>query len=258
MQPPPQDSKALRAEEPTPIRSGASTQTTGGPSAPSSSSSSTAAAGSTTFALELQAQNATLDRLRRWQAGALPASLEWHELVPPSVLLALDPPTAERQGLLWEIFRSEMEYVRNLEAGLNGFFTPLSLAPPSVLVGSPTAGEADRRAFIHETFFNLAAIFPGHSQMVYRLQERQLESHPVVDAIADILIEALIELLQPYELYLKQYVADLLGAEKGCLVGWTRLTPALPPPLPLLSQIAILTLRPVCARNLRATRPLPT
>lgn len=95
-----------------------------------------------------------------------------------------------------------MEYVRNLEAGLNGFFTPLSSCPPTIL--GPTA--ADRQGFIHETFFNLAAIFPRHSRMVFRLQERQIEGHPVVDNIADVLIEALIDLLGPYEQYLKQCV----------------------------------------------------
>lgn len=42
--------------------------------------------------------------------------------------------------------------------------------------------------------------------MVYRLQERQLETHPVVHSIADVLIDSLLDLLGPYEVYLKQCV----------------------------------------------------
>lgn len=40
--------------------------------------------------------------------------------------------------------------------------------------------------------------------MVFRLQERQLESHPVIHSISDILIDSLFDLLVDYERYLKQ------------------------------------------------------
>lgn len=43
------------------------------------------------------------------------------------------------------------------------------------------------------------------SRMVFRLQERQLESHPVIQSISDILIDSLFDLLVAYERYLKHY-----------------------------------------------------
>lgn len=64
----------------------------------------------------------------------------------------------------------------------------------SFVVGRP-AEMADARVL---------SLWHADSKMVFRLQERQLETHPVVDSIADILIDSLIELLGPYELYLKQ------------------------------------------------------
>ena len=215
LKPPPQDSKPL-SEQPSPVSARPPPAQSFPPDCnakPSSSSSppSSTAAGPSSFALELQAHTKILEQLRQWQAGLLPSSLEWHELVPSSVRLSLDPQTAERQGLLWEIFRSEMDYVRNLEAGLNGFFTPLLYHARPHEIGLNSA--EGRQAFIRETFFNLAEIFPRHSRMVYRLQERQIESHPVVSTIADVLIDSLIDLLGPYELYLKQFVRPGASSE---------------------------------------------
>lgn len=60
-----------------------------------------------------------IEQLKKWQGGQLPASTEWWEVVPPSIRDALDKKEVERQGLIWEIFRSEQEYVLNLQAGLN-------------------------------------------------------------------------------------------------------------------------------------------
>lgn len=84
--------------------------------------------------------------------------------------------------------------------------------------------------FLDEVFHNINSIFPkrtllsfitlepssfvrltrsppppfSDSRMVYRLQERQLESHPVIHSISDILIDSLFDLLVDYERYLKQ------------------------------------------------------
>lgn len=91
---PPQDSKAVSDAD----------------SAPTASSS---------FEAEFRAHADLVSALQRWQAGALPPALEWHELVPAAVRLGLDKDTVERQGLLWEIIRSEQEYVKALEGGLN-------------------------------------------------------------------------------------------------------------------------------------------
>lgn len=70
------------------------------------------------------------------------------------------------------------------------------------------------RSFLDEVFHNMSAIFPKHSRMVYRLQERQIALHPIVSSVSDILIDALFDLLQDYERYLKQ----LVSFQSSCFV----------------------------------------
>jgi hypothetical protein len=55
--------------------------------------------------------------LRRFQAGELaPSDEEWHKLVPESARDALGKDEVQRQSILFEIFKSEREYVADLEA----------------------------------------------------------------------------------------------------------------------------------------------
>lgn len=82
---------------------------------------------SSSFESEFALHASLLTSLKAWQAGSLPASLEWHELVPENVRLGLDGKAGERQGLIWEVLRSEMEFVRNLEGGLNVSSSSFSL-----------------------------------------------------------------------------------------------------------------------------------
>ena len=64
--------------------------------------------------------------LRRFQAGELPESdQEWHRLVPESAREALGKREVERQSVLFEVFKSERDYVFDLEmveevCGFNG------------------------------------------------------------------------------------------------------------------------------------------
>lgn len=55
--------------------------------------------------------------LRRFQAGELPpADEEWHKLVPESAREALGEREVNRQSIFFEIFKSERDYVADLEA----------------------------------------------------------------------------------------------------------------------------------------------
>lgn len=85
------------------------------------------------------------------------------------------------------------------------FFNIDSIFPKRALFSAPAYSfVVGRTAEVADARVLSLSLWQTDSKMVFRLQERQLETHPVVNSIADILIDSLIELLGPYELYLKQ------------------------------------------------------
>lgn len=55
--------------------------------------------------------------LRKFQAGELPEiDQEWYKLVPPEARDALGKKETQRQSVLFEVFKSEHDYVSDLEA----------------------------------------------------------------------------------------------------------------------------------------------
>ena len=57
------------------------------------------------------------DGLRRFQAGELnPADEEWHKLVPESVRDSFGKNEVQRQSVIFEVIKSEKDYVGDLEA----------------------------------------------------------------------------------------------------------------------------------------------
>jgi RHO1 GDP-GTP exchange protein 1/2 len=54
-------------------------------------------------------------RLELFQAGKVPESeQEWDRFVPPQALQALEKREIERQSVLFEVFKSELDYVNDL------------------------------------------------------------------------------------------------------------------------------------------------
>ena len=54
--------------------------------------------------------------LRKFQVGELAdADSEWHRLVPPEAREVLDRKEVQRQSILFEIIKSEKDYVADLE-----------------------------------------------------------------------------------------------------------------------------------------------
>jgi RHO1 GDP-GTP exchange protein 1/2 len=55
-------------------------------------------------------------RLALFQAGKIPETeQEWDRFVPSQALQALDKQEIERQSVLFEIFKSELDYVNDLK-----------------------------------------------------------------------------------------------------------------------------------------------
>jgi hypothetical protein len=54
--------------------------------------------------------------LQLFQSGKIPESeQEWDRFVPPQALEALGKKEAERQSVLFEVFKSELDYVNDLQ-----------------------------------------------------------------------------------------------------------------------------------------------
>jgi hypothetical protein len=55
--------------------------------------------------------------LERFQAGKLsPADEEWHRLIPEALRETFDKNTIQRQSILFEIIKSERDYVADMQA----------------------------------------------------------------------------------------------------------------------------------------------
>lgn len=138
--------------------------------------------------------------LRRFQAGRLAEKdEEWHQLVPPEAQEALGKNEVERQSVLFELFKSERDYVEDLKLVTEVFIEPLQFANPPVIAPDKL------RPFIHEVFWNLGQISVHHEHMLTALFERQLDQHPLVQSVTDIILETCFQFQSEYESYIKHY-----------------------------------------------------
>ncbi|CCM01400.1 uncharacterized protein FIBRA_03451 [Fibroporia radiculosa] len=140
--------------------------------------------------------------LLRFQTGDLPESdCEWYRLVPPEAREVLDKGEVQRQSILFEIIKSERDYVSDLVLVKEIFVDPLfntSPVPHHRLEG-----------FVSEVFNNLDKIQAHHAQMRDALFARQRDQHPLVQSIADVILASILDSRQlfrtEYEKYIKHY-----------------------------------------------------
>lgn len=145
------------------------------------------------------------EALSRFQAGRLKESdEEWHLLVTPEACDALGKVEVQRQSVIFEIIKSERDYVADLEA-VEG----VCLAHPSCLTPSrlnnnlmkvyidqlhsttpPILSQPSLNNFIQKVFGNLHEILVYHQQILGALYDRQREQHPVILSIADIFLDS--------------------------------------------------------------------
>lgn len=125
---------------------------------------------------------------------------EWHKLVPETAREALGQQEVARQSNIFELFKAEREYVSDLEAVLDVchdssdvqirlshifqvFVEPLR-------TGDIIKGDGKPEDFIHEVFWNLHEVLTFHQRMLAALFARQREQHPLIQSIADIVLES--------------------------------------------------------------------
>ncbi|PIL35597.1 hypothetical protein GSI_02325 [Ganoderma sinense ZZ0214-1] len=122
---------------------------------------------------------------------------EWYLLVPPSAREVLDRKEVTRQSILFEIVKSEKDYVADLELVQEVFIDPIQN-----ILGGPDARIA---SFISETFFNLNTILAHHQRMLGALYARQSEQFPLVQSLTDIILDNSLLFRQDYEEYIAHY-----------------------------------------------------
>ncbi|CAA7267017.1 unnamed protein product [Cyclocybe aegerita] len=145
--------------------------------------------------LSLQSEEGFEEGLRRFQAGELPeVDQEWHRLVPEEAREALGKQEVQRQSVLFEVVKSEREYVADLEAvqqeGIAADYQEPALT-----------------AFIQEVFGNLNEILSHHNRILAALFARQRDQHPLIQSVADLLLDTTLksEFRSAYETYIKHY-----------------------------------------------------
>ena len=142
------------------------------------------------------------ERLSRFQAGELNESYqEWHLLVTPEACDALGKVEVQRQSVIFEIIKSERDYVADLEAVEHVCVAHPSCPLPSrlnnfkvfidqlQLTTPPIMSVPNLNNFIHKVFGNLHEILVYHRQLLAALYDRQREQHPVILTIADIFLD---------------------------------------------------------------------
>ncbi|KAH8994939.1 hypothetical protein EDB92DRAFT_1814889 [Lactarius akahatsu] len=136
--------------------------------------------------------------LESFQAGNVPESQqEWARFVPPQALEALGKKEVERQSALFEVFKSELDYVNDLRIIQDVYITPLLSAPHEVI------NEARGKTFVSEVFWNLNKISGHHQRMLGTLLTRQRDQHPLVQSVADIILDYAFWFTPEYESYIK-------------------------------------------------------
>lgn len=149
---------------------------------------------------------ASEEGLRHFQAGELAEKdEEWHRLVPPEARDALGKKEVQRQSVIFEVIKSERDYVADLEAVEKVCLTlfeqwihchrVLFLLSKVFIEGlrkanPPIIPVSHLESFIDEVFKNLHQILSFHQRILAALFIRQRDQHPLVQSVADIVLNS--------------------------------------------------------------------
>lgn len=102
--------------------------------------------------------------------------------------------------MLFELFKSERDYVEDLKLVTEVIYIAIQLDSADILpqvfieplqfANPPIIAPDKLRPFIHEVFYNLGQITVHHEHMLAALFERQLDQHPLVQSVTDIVLES--------------------------------------------------------------------
>lgn len=122
--------------------------------------------------------------IRQFQSGKLDEqNEEWYKLVPPEARNVLDKKEVHRQSALFEFMKSERDYVGDLELVQDVFVDPLLATTP--------VPQSRIQGFVSEVFYNFHDILAHHRRMLDALFIRQQEQHPLIQSVADIVLDGM-------------------------------------------------------------------
>ncbi|KAI0775224.1 hypothetical protein BD413DRAFT_534078 [Trametes elegans] len=138
------------------------------------------------------------ESLRKFQNGELQDDdEEWYRLVPPEAREVLHKNEVQRQSILFEIIKSEKDYVSDLQLVKDVFIDPL--------INTLTVPQYRLKGFIQEVFFNVDEILAHHQRLLGALFSRQRDQHPLLQSLTDIILENSLHFGGAYEAYIKHY-----------------------------------------------------
>jgi len=141
-----------------------------------------------------------VDSLSRFQNSKVnDQNQEWHMLVSTEAQVALGKQEVRRQSIMFEIIKGERDYVADLELVQTVCKAPVLLwllMTQKLFIGGLWAAHPqimsadDLSSFVQDVFGNMKEIFNLHQQLLYALFGRQCEQHPVLQTVADIILDS--------------------------------------------------------------------
>lgn len=161
----------------------------------------------------------SLSQLKLFHAskGRGPASkLEWFDLVTEEDRKTIPKKEQKRQMLIWELIQGEIQYVADLEvlgtvSHPSSFRVWVALTPSKVFaeglrMAEPAVIDRNRLdVFLDEAFHNWRSLYEIHSRFLQNLQIRQLEQHPHIGMISDLVFDAALNWQEAYMEYVPHY-----------------------------------------------------
>ncbi|TDL23713.1 Dbl domain-containing protein [Rickenella mellea] len=144
----------------------------------------------------------TVAQLRTFQSamGKGPTGkLEWHDLVPMEIRSAMTKQETKRQSIIFELIKTEMQYVKDLEHIETLYIRPLTLANPPIISRDKLS------TFLHDVFYNYAELRDHHRKLLERLHEIQREEHPMIRSITAPVLDAALNWRDAYMEYIPHY-----------------------------------------------------
>ncbi|KAG8738594.1 hypothetical protein FRC10_006665 [Ceratobasidium sp. 414] len=154
--------------------------------------------GSRVLADQILDAETSQDKLSLFQTAAITGFDEWAVVVPDEARHILDKHEIQRQSIIYELIKTERNYVIMLQIFLYIFRDGLIYANPPII---PNRDKL--RTFVEEVFFNAQEILSIHLGLRDRLFERQRDQHPIYQSVADIYLKWLLECTEPYTRFQK-------------------------------------------------------
>ena len=102
--------------------------------------------------------------------------------------------------VIWELIKGEMEYVADLEVIDNLFVNGLRVAENGPIIDRPRL-----EIFLDEAFHNYRSLLEVHQRLLESLQQRQIEQHPQIYSIGDLMLDAALNWHDAYMEYVTHY-----------------------------------------------------